>query len=445
MDNQNDDLKDKKILVFGLGVEGESLVRYFAQRQFERVLVFDQKENIGQTKEYLGYRITNLSEEAMRFAPNVIFRSPGVKISTIKELFGENEISSATNLFMSEARGTIVGVTGTKGKSTTSNLLKAVLTSNDKQVFLGGNIGNSPLDFVDQTTDRSFSIIELSSFQLQDIKIKPHVAVFLPVSVDHMNYHESESEYIKAKKEIVSSENQGQIVIMPVAQQELADVAAGIKVTYSISNGTATCSPDGNDFCCSDRRFNVDLDVLSKKLATPDINVSCVLAFCFALKLDFHIEDIAEKFEKPEFRMQKVGHNKDMNFYNDSASTNPASIVEAVKLMDKNFALICGGSSKGLDYDQMGQIIAKNHLLKKVYVIGETGREIYDALSGGGYDKNLITEAQTLEDAMRQISQNHKDVDEVLFSSGSASFDQFKNYRERGEYFNRLVDKWPNI
>lgn len=445
MDSQNDDLKDKKILVFGLGVEGESLVRYFSRKKFEKVLVFDQKEDISQTKEYLGYGVTNLSQEAIEFCPDIIFRSPGVKISTVKKVFGDTEISSATNLFMSEARGIIIGVTGTKGKSTTSNLLKAVLMSNDRQVFLGGNIGNSPLDFVAQTTDQSFSIIELSSFQLQDIKIKPHVAVFLPVSVDHMNYHESEDEYIEAKKEIVSRTDHNQIVIVPAAQQELADAAAGIKVTYSQSNGGAACSPDGDEFRCHNKRFRIDLEALSKKLATPDVNVACVLAFCFALKLNFDVEDAAKKFEKPEFRMQKVGQDKDMDFYNDSASTNPVSIIQAVKLMDKSFALICGGSSKGLDYGQIGREIAINHLLKKVYVIGETGGEIRDAMLRGGYDKSLIVESQTLEDAMRHVSQNREGVQAVLFSSGSASFDQFKNYRERGEYFNRLVDKWPNI
>lgn len=438
------ELEGKKILIFGLGVEGESLVRFLIKKHPSSILIFDQDDKKSQS-EFLGHQITNSSELAKNFKADIVFRSPGVKISTVREIFGDTKMSSATNIFMSSARGTIIGITGTKGKSTTANLLKAILVTNEKEVFLGGNIGNSPLDFVDKTTDQSFTILELSSFQLQDLKFKPQVAIFLPVAADHLNYHETPQEYVEAKKSLVSISNHDQIVIAPEDQQNLMDLAAGVKITYSAIGSVAICSPNENDFRCGDRYFGVSLKELSNRLTTPEVNLACALAFCFALNLNFETDQMVENFQKPEFRMQKVATREGVDFYNDSASTNPSSVIEAVKLMDKNFALICGGSSKGLSYEQMSQEISKSPFLKIVYVIGETGRDISNALLSAGYDASLIVYANNVDDALCQISQNHNGIEAVLFSSGSASFDQFKNYRERGEHFNRLVDKWPNI
>jgi UDP-N-acetylmuramoylalanine--D-glutamate ligase len=438
------ELKGKKVLIFGLGVEGNSLVRYLIKKHPSDILIFDQSDKISQT-EFLGYQIIKSSELAKDFKADIVFRSPGVKISTVRDIFGKTEISSATNIFMSNVRGTTIGVTGTKGKSTTVNLLKAILVSNKKEVFLGGNIGNSPLDFVDETTDHSFTILELSSFQLQDLKFKPQVAIFLPVTTDHLNYHETLKEYIEAKKSLVSDSNHGQIVIAPEDQQNLIDLAAGIKITYGKPSSSAICLSYENGFKCGDRYFSTNLKELSKRLKIPEVNLACSLAFCFALNLDFESDCVDENFQIPNFRMQKVVTREDIDFYNDSASTNPLSVIEAVKLMDKDFVLICGGSSKGLSYKQMGYEISKSPFLKKVYVIGETGRDISNALLDAGYDGDFIISADSVDDALRQILQNHNGIEAILFSSGSASFDQFKNYCERGKYFNKLVDKWPNI
>lgn len=440
-----DTLRQKKIAILGYGVEGSALANFLRSHKVENILIFDENASALENVDSV-FECTSDSTKLNEFAPEIVFRSPGFQYKKAAELLPNAFITSGTDLFLSLKKGTVIGITGTKGKSTTANLIYAILKANGEKVFLGGNIGNSPLDFVGELDERSYTIMELSSFQLQEMKNYPEIAIILPISSDHLNYHESIEEYRQAKMNIIAPEGQEQIVVMPydLREQVPSDDKKKI-VSYSLDNQASDCHLTSTDFICRENKITEDFLSLAKKLATPPINLASVASFCFITGREFNFAKFVPHFNKPDFRMQLVKEKDSLKFFNDSAATNPISTIEAVNLSQDDFILICGGSNKGLEYGELGKILAQNNLFKKVYLFGEVAPEMERDFLSSGVIGDRIVHKETLEDVMRTISQENISVGSIIFSPSAASFDQFSNYKERGERFNDLVKKWPNI
>ncbi len=411
----------QKIAVLGFGAEGKSLHRYLKSSPGYRgaiITVLDQK--LG--KNYL--------DGLEKF--DLIFRSPGIpylrpEIQRAKK--SGVKISSATNLFFELAEpifrrgsGQVIGVTGTKGKGTTSSILYQILKTAGKKVFLAGNIGTPALEILPKLTKNSVAILELSSFQLQDLTHSPAISIILDISPDHLDYHKNPAEYISAKSAIARFQTKNDWIIFskqnPVCAK-IARLSPGQKTGFSLKDADPL------------------LAKIKKIIPLPgEHNLKNAYAASRAAKIlgikDADILKAIKKFRGLKYRLQLIKKNPQV--YNDSASTNPETAIAAIKAVNPAI-LIMGGLNKNLSYRHLPKII-KNSGVKKIFLFGQNRHELNQVLKNTGAKIEIFPGLAKL---VQRLKNNAAKSDTILFSPGSASFDQFKNYKDRGKTFNALI------
>lgn len=432
---------EKKLLaIIGFAREGVAVLKFIkTQKEFKNheIWILDKSTKVKLPRGIRGQLGENYLENLERF--EYIFRTPGFPFlnpSLQKAIKNGTRVSSATKLFFDYAKkkhpAKIIGVTGTKGKGTTSTLIYKILEAAGKKVFLAGNIGTPALDILKKIDRKTYVILELSSFQLQDLHASPEVAVVLEIFPDHQDAHKNLKEYFAAKSNIVLHQrNADQVFFFGDQKQSKAIGLLGL----------------GKKNLVLPQSFNMfDPEELTLKGAHNYRNA--VMATLVALSLKIPKEKIiktVKKFTGLEHRMEFVCKAQNVAFYNDSASTNPHTTTAALKSFSgKNIALIAGGVDKGLDYEPVFKEISslfKRHEIKSVILIGENKNKIRTAIEKVPV---RIVEAVTLEEAvahaLKDLRQTHGEG-VVLFSPGAASFDMFLNYADRGEKFRRIARK----
>lgn len=432
------ELSRKKIAILGFGQEGRALFDFLKSKDIEDITIFDESGKPEPTINLIISDLENIHLETF----DLVFRSPGINP---KRLSGLSNITSATNLFFELCPGKIIGVTGTKGKSTTSMLIEKLLKLNGKEVFIGGNIGEVPLSFLDKLKADSYTILELSSFQLQDLKYSPQISVVLPITSDHLDYHNSEEDYVRAKSSICSFQKRGDLTIYYYAghTKEIASLSAGRKISFSDSISCDGCFVAGQDIRCT----GLDGEAVYKSAAEysqsskiPLANILAVTTLGYAEKLSVDLNEICNGFKKMPFRIELVKEAHGVKFYNDSASTNPVSTIAAISTFNEPYILIAGGSSKNLSYTQLATELKRDPNLYAIFLTGDTAKEINQALFDVGY-AGEVQLFDSLDGAVFQLKDHINKIKAVLFSPASASFDSFENYIKRGEYFSTLINK----
>ena len=400
--------KDKKIAVIGNGIEGQD-TKKFLELKGSIVTVLDQTDG----EDYL----KNLN----RF--DLIVRSPGVYP---KKIITTKRVTTPTHIFFDQFDGTIIGVTGTKGKGTTSTLIYQILKVAGKDVYLAGNIGKPYLELLPNLNAKSFVILEMSSFQLIDLPVSPDISVVLNITSDHMDWHKNIEEYIEAKKNIVKFQK----------TSDWAVINSEYEVPKSFSKETKA-----NIFLFSkeklDEKFKKDLILRGEHNLE---NIAAAVSVAKILNIDEKIiMETVKNFKGLEHRLEFVREVKGIKFYNDSFATGPQPTIAAIKSFTEDETLILGGSDKGLDYKELGDEINKSKNVKNVILIGTTGPKIAKYL-----DKNLDFAICNLAFAsMKDIVAKSVEVSKkgsvVILSPASASFDMFLNYKERGNQFKEAV------
>ena len=382
---------------------------------------------------------------------DILVRSPGLPLSTPQIQVAKKEgveISSQTKLFFDLCPCPIIGVTGTKGKGTTATLIYLILRKAKKKVFLGGNIGKAPLEFLDKLDKDSIVVLELSSFQLQDLHKSPHIAVVLPVTSDHLDYHKSSKEYVSAKSSIARFQNRKDFVVYNAENKNSESIAV-------LSRGkllpfTTKAYPKTSAYIEDDTLFlhtgknNKKICRLSELKLFGKHNAGNFLAAALATKpyiqdLDA-IQYVARNFSGLPHRLEVVGTFKGITYINDSMSTMPDSTIAALDACTEPVVLIAGGSEKHADYTSLGQAIA----IKKIrgfVPMSKTGQKIIKAAGAANYMGIITKRQETMSDAIKQAKALAKRGDIILLSPASASFDGFKNAKDRGETFRREVQQ----
>ena len=434
MDKMSTELIFKKIAIIGYGVEGRSTHDYLKLIGAENVVIYDEKLDT------FPEIISNKFEENDYTDIELVFRSPGVKYERIKKLIPHAEITSQTDYFFDNARGKKIIITGTKGKTTTATIIYELYSQLNKKVFLGGNVGNPLLSFIDKTDENSISVIELSSFQLQDFKGNADEVLILPIKIDHLDYHKSEKEYVESKLNSLKNLSDDGVAIIPQALIGKVKTKArviGYSVGKQLQNG---CFIKDEKLICINKknRFKLELKELSRKYKIPIVNLVVAGAYIFHHDLKIDLSLVLERFSRPDFRIQKIVDKNGLRFFNDSASTNPISTIEAVEMMDDKFCLILGGSSKSLDYSELAQKLSSNEMLERIYIYGAVADEVKTSLEQNDFKKEILLK-NDLREVVEDIFFNDGNFRIVLFSPASASFDQYESYKKRGEHFNRLV------
>jgi len=414
-----DNLINKKIAVLGYGVEGKSLTSYLIRHGVQDLYIYDEKVTELNSEHLAKAILIKTDIQNVDFdIYDVVFRSPGISREKIN--CDKGKVTSATDLFLETAKGRIVGVTGTKGKSTTVLLIKEILSMNSATVFVGGNIGTPMLDFVDDLNDNSYSILELSSFQLQDLKNSADVAVLLPIFPDHLDYHSSEQEYVESKTKIFSLSKDVDI-ISAKSNQAVIDFD-------KFSNKLLFFSEE--DLSQEESKVALDSKI-------PQINLAAAIKFAEYEGIRVNIEEI-KQFKKLPYRIEEIGDIHGVKFFNDSASTNPISTARAVNLLKGNTALIIGGASKGLNMDELCLQLAQSDDVKFIYIFGQEAEKFKTCLNNHGFNKALNC-YHDLKQVFANLSLDG--LNNVLFSPAYASFDQYDNYKDRGNDFNKLFEE----
>lgn len=427
---------EKKIAVLGYGIEGQSVENFFKKENIE-ISIRDKKIS----RRYLN----DLSSF------DIIFRSPGIYRYNAKLKEAEKKgvfVTSATKLFFELCPAKIIGVTGTKGKGTTATLIYKILKkSRHREVFLAGNLGKPMLDVLPYLTHGSIVVLELSSAQLIDLTVSPWMAVVLDITPDHLDYHQSLSEYYRAKKNILKFQKPNDLAVFNYDSPRIrkwAKQSKGHVYFFSCKQEIPIGSfvKDAKEIILKiTKRKEILGKVAELKIIGSHNWLNICAACCAATLAGANSENIKEtifSFKGNSHRLEFVRKWQGIDFFNDSASTNPCSLAAAVKSFNKPVILIAGGSEKGLSFDDAGKAIAKS-FVKTVILLGKTKRKIKRSILRAEFKGKIIDKTKTLKGCLGYALRASQKGDVILFSPGSASFDMFDNYQHRGEKFKSLV------
>lgn len=399
-----------KVAILGFGQEGKAVLKFLKKNQPQvKPVILDKKRD----PKYLS--------RLQKF--DLIYRSPGVpyNLPQIQRAVKKGvKFSSATDLFFQYAKGAIIGITGTKGKSTTATLIYKVLKNAGRDVYLGGNIGKPAIELLPKLKRNSITILELSSFQLQDLKRSPHIAIILDVFPDHLDAHQDLKEYLAAKSNIVKNQRRGDLVFYFSGNKQSKNIALKGK------SKKIAVAPDKNI---------TDLKIPGEHNRK---NAAMVIAVANELKVpQKKVLQVLKKFGGLTHRLQLIKTIKGIKFYNDSASTNPETTAAAIMSFPKHpKIIIMGGKDKNLDYEPVAEAAYLENI-KLAIIFGENRKKIQLALNKVAKTKP----AKDLKSAVKIALQSAKSGDVVIFSPGAASFDMFENYKARGKEFERIVKK----
>jgi len=441
----------KKVAVLGFGLEGQDLCEFLLEKKAQ-ITVFDKKEpeNLGKAfdkfkKQGIEFKLGNDYLKDGLVGYDFVFRSPGFSplrpeiIATQKE---RTIISSATKLFFEFCPGKIIGVTGTKGKGTTATLIYEILKKDGKQVFLAGNVGQPMLSLLPQIKENDWVILELSSFQLQDLQKSPHIAVVLFITSEHLNYHRDQDEYIQAKANLISHQQKDDFAVLnadDLTSSSFAALTPAQIYCFSRRKKVNGSYVEKEEIYLAGQKVGPVKDLKIRGVHNWDNVCAAVTAASLAGASLDSIKKIVFSFQGLEHRLEKVRSLKGVSFYNDSFATTPETTMAALKSFKQPVVLIAGGSEKGSDYTQLGKTIAVSSV-KILILIGQMAERIKQAALASGFQgKIILRPSQQMSKIVKLAWQEAKKGDVVLLSPGCASYDMFLDYKDRGFQFKKYV------
>ncbi|AME09288.1 MULTISPECIES: UDP-N-acetylmuramoyl-L-alanine--D-glutamate ligase [Gemella] len=443
------DLENKRVLVLGFAKSGYATAKILKKLNFDVIL--NAKDDLSNNKEAqelknLGVKIVD-SSHPLSLLENIdiIVKNPGIpyKIEILQKALEKGidiitEVELASTLFNVD----MVAITGTNGKTTTTQMTYDILKKDGKDVHLAGNIG-FPVIEVAYNYPNSLIVTEVSSFQLEGtIDFKPSIAAITNLGVGHLDYHGSLENYHKAKRKIYQNQTKEDYLILNIKEKE----------KFNLENINSTVV-----FYDTKENNDADIDVKNKKVIYKGMELfdvskitlpgnhnieNAINAAWIAYKKGASVETIQEvlyNFKGVKHRLQYVGEYKNIKYYNDSKATNPVATTNALSGFEKNVILLCGGTDRGIDFKELVPYFNK---IKMMIVVGESKEILYNLAVAN----NVRCErAVKIKDATILASILAEAGDTVLLSSACASWDQYKSFEQRGdefiETFNNIKDR----
>lgn len=454
------ELTNSQIIIFGLGNEGLSTYRFlYSQLPTNNFILIDERplaelnpvwnkliKNNPQVQ--FTTSLTELSQDKLR--NSFLFKTPGIPIShpiVQKIIDAGSEISSNTQLFFDlvkehnsnnkNSKIITIGVTGTKGKSTTATMIHHVLQKNKLPSYLGGNIGQPAIDTwlewdKNQHQNQSFLILELSSHQLAELKTSPNIAVIQDIVSEHLDYYDDFEQYFQAKTQIVRFQTKQNTVIFNKDSKtatKLSKLSQGKKITFSLKNKALVAVAKNTSLMGKHNLYNV----------IPAI----IIAQKFNLT-DNQIEKAIKTFKSLPHRLELVAEINGVKYYDDSIATIPEATIAALKIFPKNSViLIAGGYERQQKYQALAKEICARQI-KALSLLPPTGQRLLveiERLNPCNKFRASIEEFTSMSEAVYFAAQKAKPGDVVLLSPGAASFNNFKNYIDRGNQFKDAAKK----
>ena len=442
-------LEGKKIVVIGMGKTGLATVRFLGG-QGASVIATDEKppEKLGASFEQIAgenWLTTGDYNVGILDGVSMVVPSPGVPPSNEilqAALRKKIPVISEVELAYHFIEIPILAVTGTNGKTTTTTILGEILTRAGKKVFVGGNIGNPLIEFAGNNQVADFVVAEISSFQLQWIEeFRPFVAVLLNITCDHVNYHGSFAEYRRIKARVFENQTKSDYAILNAEDPEQKLLSFSIRAQVAAFSSRKQLPvgifvKDGNivfrNLKGEEEQYPLGMIKIPGLHNVENVMAAVMTArFCGCSRKS--IVDTISGFSGLPHRIEFVGEKKSVRYYDDSKGTNVGSVIRALDTFSVPVILLLGGRDKDGDFQNLKPLLAMK--AKQVILFGEA-RERIGSLIG----KSVPTVKEpTLQAAIENAYKSAHAGDVVLLSPGCASFDEFNNYKERGNYFKNVV------
>lgn len=445
-ENYFENLRSKRIAVLGLGVSNRPLVRLLLEFGCQ-VLGCDKTP-----REQLDEEVLELEKMGCKLhvgegylngvEADVVFRTPGMHPANpaIEALRARGaQVTSEMEVFFEVCPCTLLGVTGSDGKTTTTTLVSEMLKAAGKTVWLGGNIGTPLLPLVRQMKAEDYAVVELSSFQLMDMTHSPARAVITNLAPNHLDIHKDMEEYIQAKTNIFRYQDESGLLILNADNPITSQLRGNGTTRFFSRQGKADVCLDYGVICRNGTPVLPVEDILIPGVHNME-NYMAAIAMVEGLVEDDVIRHVAKTFGGVEHRIELVRVKDGVKFYNDSIASSPSRTIAGLRSFREKVILIAGGYDKHIPYDVLGPEICAH--VKKLFLGGATGPKIRQAVeSCSDYNpaELEIVDCGTFASAVKAAAASAEPGDVVLMSPASAAFDQFKNFMVRGNYFKELV------
>lgn len=395
----------KKILILGYGKEGMSVERFLKKYvPLSEILIADKKDD----ENYL------LKQKEV----DLVVRSPGVKVEYVFQKW-----TTATNIFFSNFPGTTIGITGTKGKSTTASLVAAMIRTKGGDARLIGNIGSPTLDELETSTKDTIAVIELSSYQLADLYFSPHITLVVNWYPEHSDFHGSFEAYKKAKQNSIYFQTDKDYFIFDADEKEVVGWTALTKANPLPYTGDFPFEPEKVPLIGNHNKKNVQGALTVARL----FNVT-----------DEEAQRAVYSFVPLPHRLQNGGTFKGVTFYDDAISTTPESTMAALDSLGIIDTLFLGGQDRGYDFSKLMQKIEEKQI-KALVLFPETGYRIKQLLlKMDDYNPNVL-ETSSMEDAVAFAYDNTESGHICLLSTASPSYSVWRNFEEKGDLFQKFA------
>jgi len=427
-------LKNKKILILGLGIEGMDTLKFlrksFPQKMIgvgdklefnnlnskaQTIIKKDKKLRLHLGESYLGF---------LKYYDDII-KTPGIPPKVLKPFLEKGQkITSQTEIFFNNCKGKIIGITATKGKSTTTSLIYEILKKNKLKAYLVGNIGKPMLSLLLSDKKENVYVCELSSHQLMGLKKSPDIAVFLNVYPEHLDYYENFKQYLSAKSNITKHQGKNDYLVFNSKNKLINQVAKKSKAQKIAISSVKIKKID---------------TLLKGEFNIENIKAAIATARLFKIK-DKDILKAIKKFEPLEHRLEYIGTYKGIKFYNDALSTVPEATIVALDALGNNVETIfLGGLDRGIDFKSLAKRILKSKI-KVLILFPDTGGKIYKQIVE--LDKKSKFRAimvLNMKDGVKLAYEHTKKGKICLLSTASPSFSLFKDYKEKGNLFKKYV------
>ncbi len=450
---QRNDLAEKKVLVFGTGISGIGAVKLLEKVQAE-VILYDGNEKL--CKKEIEKKLPadskceivlgTLSKELLE-SLDLVVMSPGVPldIPVVEQIKAAGvPIWGEIELAYQMSAGTVLAITGTNGKTTTTALLGEIMKTYADSVFVVGNIGNPYTEAALAMTEESYTVAEISSFQLETIdEFAPRVSAILNITEDHLNRHHTMEEYIRVKEMITENQTKKDYCILNYEDEILREFGkkCPAQTIYFSSERKLDKGVflDGNRICLKTDTETLEI-VTTEELKIlgkhnyENVMAASAMAYYIGVPVEM-IHKAVTQFRAVAHRIEFVDEIQGVAYYNDSKGTNPDAAIKGIQAMNRPTLLIGGGYDKESSYEEW--IESFEGKVKYLVLIGQTREKIQEAAHKCGFTNTIL--ADDLKEAVEICTQKAEKGDAVLLSPACASWGQFDNYEQRGDKFKEYV------
>ena len=437
-------LQNKNIIILGFGMEGKSTYNYIRKylKDIKLTIMDSNYQNI--TLDDKNVEIIDIDYNKFNNY-DLIFKSPGISFKDIDTTSFKDKITSQLEIFLETTPSYTIGITGSKGKSTTTSLIYKIINDQNIKSYIVGNIGKPILDIVDEVDENTYVVIECSSHQLEYTKVSPNIGIILNLFEEHLDHYKSKEHYYIAKMNLVNYQSNKDYFIYSSDNEDLKnhiDIintnATKLDINNIKNNNSYTYIKD-NYIYVNDKKL-YDVNTKRKIQGIHNLkNIMFTLTVSEILKLDINktIESISN-FEPLPHRMELVGTYNEITYYNDSIATIPNATINGIEALSNVNTIIIGGKDRGIDYSLLKDYLI-NSEIENIICLPDTGYTIGKEIT----NKNVYY-VKTVEEAVDIAREVTKKNTICLLSPAASSYGFYKNFEERGNRFKEYIRKEEN-